>query len=485
VTETEASGPWMSRSSDISRAQNDVHDPWLHPECPDHESDRWGPNRAEALLRARAARVTADRERREDLWRRGFTRRRLLAGAGMAGVAPLGSQLVTTRVSLAAPLAPASPDGRAQEGSGTGTLVVVFLRGGMDGLAALVPGDDPHLTSARPDLAVPSSTLLPLTRGFGLHPQLAPLHAHWRTGKFTAVPAVSTPDISRSHFQAQDCLERGGSSAGTIEGWLDRVLDRLGPGTTFRAVAQGSALPRSLAGDQSALSITKLDSFELAGWDEIHDKTVTALTALYTGFEHPLAGEVAAAIGAFEVTERLLSGEYAPSVTYPEGELGEGLTELARLIKGDAGVRVATIDVGGWDMHTNLGTVDNGDMQRNLGDLAAALAAFATDLGPKLDQTTIVTLTEFGRRIEQNASRGTDHGHGAAVLLLGGGLAAGTIPGKWEGLAPEVRDQGDVPGSNDYRDVLGDVLTKRLGLGADDLAAVFPEHSYQPIGVMA
>ena len=410
---------------------------------------------------------------RRDVWQsEGFTRRTFLAGAGKVAVAALGTQLVTARAGYA-------------QGSGTGTLVVIFLRGGMDGLSVLVPADDPDLRAARPDLAVPGSALLPLTRGFGLHPKLEPLHALWGSGKFTAVPAVSTPDISRSHFQAQDCLERGGSSGGTVEGWLDRVLDRLGPGTTFRAVAQGSALPRSLAGDQSALSITKMDSFELAGWDELHDRTVTAISALYTGFDHPLAGEAAAAVGAFEVTERLLAAQYDPSVPYPEGDLAQGLAELARLIKGDAGVRVATIDVGGWDMHTNIGNVDEGDMQRNLGELAAALAAFTADLGPKLDQTTIVAMSEFGRRIEQNASRGTDHGHGSVVLLLGGGVAAGTIPGRWEGLAPGVRDQGDVPGSNDFRDVLGDVLAKRLGLGSADIGAVLPDHTYAPVGAMA
>jgi uncharacterized protein (DUF1501 family) len=297
---------------------------------------------------------------------------------------------------------------------------------------------------------------------------------------------VSTPDVSRSHYQAQDCLERGGSSTGTAEGWLDRVLDAMGPGTTFRSLAIGANVTRSLAGDQPSLSLTSLEWFQLGGLEgEMATRTVEALAALYTGLDHPLGGEVAATLDGLTTAALVAAQGQQPAATYPEGEFPERLAELARLVKADVGLRVACVDVGGWDMHTNLGTVDNGDMQRNLGDLAAALAAFATDLGPKLDQTTIVTLTEFGRRIEQNASRGTDHGHGAAVLLLGGGLAAGTIPGTWEGLAPEVRDQGDVPGSNDYRDVLGDVLTKRLGLGADDLAAVFPEHSYQPIGVMA
>jgi uncharacterized protein (DUF1501 family) len=459
-------------------------DAWLHPECPDSEIHRLGPNRAEAILRARAARVAADRQERTDLWSKGFTRRRLLAGAGMAGVATLGSQLVTTRVSVAAPAA-ASEAAAAAAASATGTLVVVFLRGGMDGLSVLVPVDDPHLRDERPDIALAGSSLLPLERGFGLHPALQPLHEFWGRGQFTAIPAVSTPDISRSHFQAQDSLERGGSASGTVEGWLDRVLDKLGPGTTFRAVGQGANLPRSLAGDQSALSITNLDRYELAGWDEVHVKTMEAISALYTGFDHPLTGEVAAAVGAMEVAERLLATEYQPAAEYPDNDFAKGLLELARLIKGDAGVRVATIDVGGWDMHTNIGDLENGDMQRQLTDLGAGLAAFATDLGDKLDDTTIVTMTEFGRRIEQNASRGLDHGHGSVVMALGGGLAGRTIPGKWDGLAPEVRDQGDVPGSNDFRDVLGDIVGGRLGLSAADLGAVFPDHRVAPLGIMA
>ena len=170
-------------------------------------------------------------EARRDLWRReGFTRRQVLAGAGKVAVAALGAQLVTARAGFA-------------QGTGTGTLVVLFLRGGVDGLSVVVPADDPHLAAARPRIGVPSSVLLPLDRGFGLHPALAPLHELWKRGELTAVPAVSTPDVSRSHFQAQDCLERGGSSAGAVEGWLDRVLDALGPGTGFRAVGMGSTLP--------------------------------------------------------------------------------------------------------------------------------------------------------------------------------------------------------------------------------------------------
>jgi uncharacterized protein (DUF1501 family) len=425
---------------------------------------------ADAALRARAAEVEAERACRHDLWSRGVTRRRFLAGAGLAGVAGLGAQLATMRVSFAA--------------EGSGTLVVVFLRGGMDGLSVVVPADDPHLLAARPGLAVRAGALLPLARGFGLHPALAPLHELWKVGRFTAVPAVSTPDISRSHFQAQDCLERGGAGGGATEGWLDRVLDAVGPGTTFRAVGVGASVPRALAGDQGALAIRKLDDFKLGGWDQVHAKTAEALRTLYTGLDHPIAQDATNTLAALDTASMITAAGYAPGASYPEGELGASLAELARLIKADAGVRVANIDTGGWDMHTNLGTVDNGLMTYQLTALGKALGAFAADLGDRLDQVTVVAMTEFGRRVAQNANAGTDHGHGAVVLLLGGGLAGGTVHGQWHGLAPDLLDQGDVPGWNDYRDVLGEVATARLGVSPAALASVFPGHSAQRVGVM-
>ncbi len=400
-----------------------------------------------------------------------ITRRRFLAGAGMAGVAALGEQLVTTRASFGA-------------GSDTGTLVVVFLRGGLDGLSVVVPADDPHLLAARPDIAVRAASLLLLDRGFGLHPALAPLHALWKRGQFTAVPATSTPDISRSHFQAQDCLERGGSAKGVAEGWLDRVLDRLGPGTSFRSIAQGSTLPRSLAGDQPSLTLTKIDAFELATWDGVHDQTRAALAGLYAGVDHPLVADVTRTLAAVDTAERLAATPYQPAAPYADDGFAAALAELARLIKADVGLRVACVDVGGWDMHTNLGTVDDGNMQRMLAELGAALGAFAADLGDRLGDVTVVTMTEFGRRIEQNANAGTDHGHGSVVFLLGGKLAGGTVHGNWQGLTPEVRDHGDVPGSNDYRDVLGEVVATRLGLSDADLAAVFPGHRVRRMGAM-
>jgi uncharacterized protein (DUF1501 family) len=400
---------------------------------------------------------------------RRVTRRQVLAGAGAAGAAALGSQLVTARAAFGAP---------------GGTLVVVFLRGGLDGLSVLVPADDPHLLDARPGIAVPSGALLPLARGFGLHPALAPLHNLWRLGLFTAVPAVSTPDISRSHFQAQDCLERGGASTGTTEGWLDRVLDAMEPGTTFRAVTVGSGTARALAGDQGALALRGVESFKLsAGPPDVTLGTAQAIETLYTGLDHPLAADVAATLDGL-ATAAGLSTPYEPSAAYPDGEVGKHFAEVARLLKSDVGLRVACVDVGGWDMHTGLGDVDGGRMLDALEDLGASLGAFAADLGNRIEQVNVVVVTEFGRRVEQNANGGTDHGHGAAVLVLGGGVAANTIPGAWHGLAPEVLDQGDVPGWNDYRDLLAEVVTARLGVSAGAMAQVFPGYRAQRLGVM-
>jgi uncharacterized protein (DUF1501 family) len=424
---------------------------------------------AELALRALAEQVAADGDARRDAWRGGFTRRQVLAG-GLAGVAALGSQLATARVSFGA-----APGQRA--------LVVVFLRGGVDGLSVVVPAGDPHYATSRPKIAVPAGRLLPLARGFGLHPALAPLHELWKRGQFTAVPATSTPDLSRSHFQAQDCLERGGSAKGNPEGWLDRVLDALGPGTTFRSVAAGVVVPRSLAGDQAPLALRDIDQLRLRAPDQVHDRTLSALKALYTGFEHPLVAEAAESLTSLDVAARLNGTAYQPAAAYPEGDFAAGLAQVARLIKSDVGVRVACVDVGGWDMHTFLGTVDDGSMHRQLTMLGQSLGAFAADLGPRLADVTVVAMTEFGRRIDENANGGTDHGHGAAVLLVGGGLAGGTIHGRWPGLVPAARDRGDVAGANDYRDVLAEVVTTRLGVSPAALGTIFPGHPYRPLGV--
>ena len=459
-------------------AQKDAVLRTLHPDCPDWQ--RLGPTPQDAAIRAMAEAQRVQEEERDAAWAGGFNRRTFLKGGLGVGVAALGAQLVTSRVSYAA----------ADETS-TGTLVVVFLRGGMDGLSMLVPAADPDLLKERPNIGVHAASLLEFdtARGFGLHPALAPLAPLIKQGKVAAVPAVSTPDLSRSHFQAQDCLERGSDDKLTT-GWLDRVLVASGPGTTFRSVAIGGTTPTSLVGAAHPIAMYDMDTIQLSGVDKTEVKaTTTALHSLYTGLDHPIAEQTKLAIGALGTIAKIKAAQpvvaAGTATVYPtNSNFADALQNLAMLIKGGAGVRVACIDVGGWDTHTGMGNVDGGDMKQHLGDLATALAAFTADLGPDLlDDTTIVTMSEFGRRVEENASGGTDHGHGGAVLVIGGGVNGG-VQGKWLGLGHRT-SLGDVPGSNDYRDVLGEVVSKRVGLSAGQLKKVFPNRKLQKVGVMA
>jgi uncharacterized protein (DUF1501 family) len=446
----------------------------LHPDCPDWQ--QLGPTPADAAVRAQSAAVEAEADERKEKWNHGFTRRRLLAGGLGVGVAAVADQLVTTRISWAAPGA-----------ESTGTLVVIFLRGGMDGLSVLVPADDAQLLKARPGIAVRGASLIEFGRDFGLHPAMAPLTPMITAGRLAGVPAVSTPDLTRSHFQAQDCLERGGAARSSVQsGWLDRVIAQLGPGTTFRGLGIGARMTRSLLGPTNPVMLTSLKDFTVKGIDGVAPQTLKALETLYTGIDHPLGTQ---GLAALQASAKAQSYQQAIQTEpkdrgYPEGEFGASLATLAQLIRNKAGVRVAAVDLGGWDMHTDIGTVDNGDLTRSLKTVAEGLAAFTAELGPELDNTTIVTMSEFGRRVEQNGNSGADHGHGGVTLVLGGRVKGG-VRGRWEGLDSKVLDQGDVPGTNDYRDVLSDVVMGRLGLSAAQAGKVFPGWKPRTLGIMA
>jgi uncharacterized protein (DUF1501 family) len=438
--------------------------------CTADELRRHGPNLAEAAVRVHAEAVTEELTEQRERWRHGFTRRRVMAGAGAVGVASLAGQLVTTRVAFGAPA------------TTNRTLVVVFLRGGMDGLSVVVPRGDRNYLNARRNIAIPDGALIAGDNRFGLHPALAPLEPFWKSGKMAAVHAVASPDASRSHFQAQDCLERGAASTGVHTGWLDRVLTALGPGTTFRAIAEGSALPRSLVGGENKLVLQGVREFDLQGYSGVRANTLTALKALYTGLDdHPLATQATETLAAVSSARKIASKEYKSTAQWPGGGFADQLRDVARLIKAKVGLRVAAVDIGGWDMHTNIGGPDGGDMRNRLNELAGALGAFATDLGPALDDVSVVTMSEFGRRVEANGSSGTDHGHGGLMLMLGGGMAGGKVHGRWPGLAGSALDQGDLAGANDYRDVLAELLKARLGVA--DFNPIFPGLKHKEIGV--
>jgi uncharacterized protein (DUF1501 family) len=432
---------------------------------------------AEALLAQRAEQVESDRYAQDERWgQSGWTRRRFLAGLGMVGVAALGSQLVTTRVAYAAPGV-----------SNGNTLVTVFLRGAADGLRILVPagsqlGGD-YLRSVRGPLVPADAALLSLdgAPGWALNSALAPLRPFWASKELAFVPAVSATGVSRSHFQAQQFLERGGSDT-LSTGWLDRTLQQLGPGTTFRAVSQGSAQPPSLSGAQSKLAMDSLKSFSFPGWSGVTASSEAAITALYRGVGGSLGADVPTTLAALSSAEiaRSKFSAVGNGAHYPSGHFGSAMADLATMLRAELGLQVATVDVGGWDTHTN----EAGDLDAQLSSAATVLSAFLTDLGPvRRRRVTIVVMTEFGRRVAMNDSGGSDHGHGSLMWLLGGGLAGGQVHGRWDSLSDQVLDDGDVPGLNNAFDVLGELASRRLGVAA--LGPVFPGHLMSPVGVTA
>jgi uncharacterized protein (DUF1501 family) len=407
-------------------------------------------------------------------WEGGFTRRRFLAGAGLVGVAALASQLVTSRVSFAS----------AATATGN-TLVVIFLRGGADGLRILVPASASlglaDLQAARPALVPAAQTLLPLAGagGWALNGSLAPLLPYWSTGELGFVPGASIDNLSRSHFQAQRLVESGGVATSS-SGWLDRTLTQLGPGTSFRAVTDGGAQPASLAGPEISLAMGSLSNFTLDWAPNGVNANEAALTSMYSRVGGFLGQDVPAALTAANTATSLVAAKPAPQngASYPAGPFSSAMMDLANLVRANLGMQIATVDVGGWDTHTS----EVSELDPNLASAAGTLAAFLQDLGRSArSNVTVVVMSEFGRRVAQNASGGTDHGHGSVMWLLGGGLRSSGVFGKWPGVAPGVLDQGDVPGANNSFDVLGELLQTRLGIGS--VSTIFPGHTLAPLGI--
>ncbi len=419
---------------------------------------------------AAAETVSAELRAQDQLWDRGFTRRRLLAGAGMVAAAAVGSQLVTTKHAYAAP------------GTSNGkTLVTVFLRGGMDGLATVVPRNNPTYIEARGTIGIPSTRLLDLDSTFGLHPSCAPMYPLWQAGQLGMVHAVGSPSSDRDHFASQARMEKGEDTATIPSGWLDRALQLAGPGTTFRAVSEGNTVATALQGDNDTVA---MQGIEALVFSNPASNVTTALLALYTGLDNPIEGLMETAIAAVAAARPIQATPPgpAPGANYSLDSFGTAMADIARLIKADAGLRVATVDFGGWDLHTNAGEFDDsdGDQTLFLTAFSKTMAAFAIDLGARLGDVTVVTMSEFGRRVEMNGSGGTDHGFGGLMFVMGGMVKGGRIHGAWPGL--ETLNHGDLLIANDYRDVLAEVAQKTLNLG--NVSSLFPDHPINQLGVM-
>ena len=362
------------------------------------------------------------------------------------------------------------------------TLVCLFQRGAVDGLSMVVPHGDPSYYTERQRIAIPRDQLIDLDGYFGLHPRLAPLAPLWKAGGLAVVHAVGSPDATRSHFDAQDYMETGTpGEKSTRDGWLNRVCqhDREHADTPFRAVAFGPQLPRALAGSAPALAMDDLRAFGVrAPQSGGRDRITRAFEELYEGAATGLlASSSAEGFEAVQMLRQANPEQYEPAngADYPAGRLGRSLMQIAQLIKTDVGLEIAFADAGGWDTHVNQGS-DQGQLAGRLDELGRALAAFAQDLGDRLADVVVLTMSEFGRTVRENGTGGTDHGHATAMFVLGGGVKGGRVLGRWPGLDPSARYEGrDLAVTTDFRDLFGEAVTAHLGIR--QLDQIFPGRS--------
>jgi uncharacterized protein (DUF1501 family) len=364
--------------------------------------------------------------------------------------------------------------GAEQAGRGK-VLVVIFQRGGMDGLNVVVPFKDRAYYSLRPNIAIaePGSgaeRAIDLDGFYSLHPALAPLKSIYDKGHLAIVHAAGSPDNTRSHFDAQDYMELGTPGIkSTPDGWLNRHLRE--PARTdspFRGVALTAQTPRMLAGNAPVLTLASIEEFRLR-----NESMSRPLQRLYAEASDPLFRQGANSLfEALAMLRKLDTKIPASAVNYPAGRFGAALKQIARLIKANVGLEIAFAEIEGWDTHVNEGGA-TGQLANRLQELGEGLAVFYQDLGDRMDDVMLVTLSEFGRTARENGNRGTDHGHANVMFALGGRVRGGKVYGRWPGLAPEVLYEGrDLDLTTDFRTVCGEVLARHLG--QKDVSRVFP-----------
>lgn len=430
-----------------------------------------------------------------------ITRRQLIAGAALtASVGAYGSPSALEQIAVG-PGAHAVGD----------ALVVLFLRGGADGLNIVAPYGDPDYSRLRPSLALArpgdrsapaAARALDLDGFFGLHPALQPLWPLYKEGHLTPIHAVGSGDQTRSHFEAMATMERGlESGTGEASGWLARYLNATADphDSPLRAVSLTETMPDSLRGSPTALALTSLSDYRLhgsiptgTGNVRFHGADRTSAMAQTIGALYGAPGSGGDALrtvgretlAALDAVARLDPKHYrpAPAAHYPAGPVGDGFRQTACLIKGEIGLEVACLEMGGWDTHVAQGR-DAGWQPLRLAELGSALGAFAADLGPHLAQVTTIVMTEFGRRAYENTGLGTDHGRASCMFVLGGGVRGGKVHAVWPGLSKGQLDgPGDLRVTTDYRDVLCEVLAHRRSVNALDV--VFPGYTPRALELM-
>jgi uncharacterized protein (DUF1501 family) len=361
-------------------------------------------------------------------------------------------------------------------------LITIFQRGAVDGLNMIVPFGERDYYAARPSLAIGRPGAAPdsaidLDGFFGLHPRLAPLKPFYDARQLAIVHACGSPDGTRSHFDAQDYMETATPGVkSTQDGWLNRYLHAREhqAATPFRAVALAQQLPRALQGTAPALAIGQISQFGIRagqGSDMVQSSFESEYAAAAESVLHSTGRE---AFDAVKMLKTANPQQYATAngAEYPRSAFGEALRQIAQLVKADVGLEVAFAESGNWDHHANEGSA-TGLLATRLDDLARGIAALVRDLGDRMQDVVVLTMSEFGRAVVENGSRGTDHGHGNAMMILGGGVRGGKVYGRWPGLAPEQRYEGrDLAVTTDFRSVFAEVVRGHLGL--TDASAVFP-----------
>jgi uncharacterized protein (DUF1501 family) len=367
-------------------------------------------------------------------------------------------------------------------------LIAIFQRGAVDGLSVIVPFGESAYYQSRPSIAIPrpnsgENAAIDLDGFFGFNPRLKALKPLWDARQLAIVHACGSPDSTRSHFDAQDYMESGTPGVkSTSDGWLNRYLQARHEeaATPFRAVALTAQLPRMLQGHEPALAMSQIAQFGIRG-GQASDALGASFEAEYAAAaDHVLNGTGREAFSAIRMLKTTDPSKYEPAngADYPRSPFGQALKQIAQLTKANVGLEVAFADIGGWDTHVNQGAAQ-GQLANRLDDFSRSIAALVADLGDRMDDTVVLTMSEFGRAVNENGNRGTDHGHGNAMMIMGGGVRGGHVYGKWPGLAVEQRyDRRDLAVTTDFRDVFGEIVTRHLGV--TDAGSIFPGYAMNP-----
>jgi uncharacterized protein (DUF1501 family) len=368
-------------------------------------------------------------------------------------------------------------------------LIAIFQRGAVDGLNMLVPFGDAEYYKLRPSIGIAQpgreGAALDLDGFFGLHPRMAPLKPLYDQGLLAAIHACGSPDSTRSHFDAQDYMESATPGVkSTRDGWLNRYLQAINSSTPLQGVAVTRQTPRTMQGRAATLSFPGVDEFAVRD-------TMGSARAIQDSYSRTTDALLnASARDAFEamaVLQKATAGSYQPAngADYPRSPFGRAVQEIARIAKANVGLEVAFAEPTGWDTHVGQGASD-GQLAGRLDDLARGIAALTRDLGDRMGDTVIMTMSEFGRAASQNGNGGTDHGHGNAMMLIGGPVKGGHVYGSWPGLQPEQRyESRDLAVTTDFRNVFAEVVTAHLGAPVTSLTRILPGFTpTKPVGII-